>query len=220
MATRTVQLLGAAFSETGDVSIAVTMDTGAGPVEVFNGVVPTTAGVMPEQTTASDKVVLASYEMDDLIQFTSLPVTITPSNGDISVMTFAWNNYNPLNLTEFVPSTVQGQKSNPSIDGVPFVHGALTVTEIGSLHYNVTDASVFACDMLVGGLHPDIVGSKTINQSAIVTGTSYVIAQAGNADWAALGAVDPTGVWDNITFTATANGDATKGGYAIPTASL
>jgi len=83
MANRTIKLYGSAFSDSGDVSVNVSFNG----VEVFNGTV-TTLGMASKNALEVGE--LLSFEVDDSISG-SVPVSIRPSNGDITVQRFVGN---------------------------------------------------------------------------------------------------------------------------------
>jgi len=83
MANRTIKLHGSAFSDSGDVSVNVSFNG----VEVFNGTV-TTLGMASKNALEVGE--LLSFEVDDSISG-SVPVSIRPSNGDITVQRFVGN---------------------------------------------------------------------------------------------------------------------------------
>jgi len=83
MANRTIKLYGGAFSDTGDVTVVMTFNG----IEVFNGTV-TTATLAAENALEVDE--LLEFEVDDSISGT-VPVSISPSNGNISVQRFVGN---------------------------------------------------------------------------------------------------------------------------------
>jgi len=83
MANRTIKLYGGAFSDTGDVTVVMTFNG----IEVFNGTV-TTATLAAENALEVDE--LLEFEVDDSISGT-VPVSISPSNGNISVQRFEGN---------------------------------------------------------------------------------------------------------------------------------
>lgn len=176
MATRTIKLIGKAYSTTGDVSLVINFNS----VEVFNGTVAT------ENTQAPVKgdtgVELATWTIDTSVTG-SVPVTIAVSGG-----TFQFNdlygNYSGYELQDSdddgIPDIVDGAyvattapvdyfgdlntntlasdgKENVSFseqDGEGQTRNVTVDTEVGDWVYTVLDGVTFSCDFV---LDPNLV---------------------------------------------------------------
>lgn len=131
MATRTIKLMGKAYSTDGDVSIVVNFNN----TEVFNGTVTTVASEAPLKVEES--VELASWTIDTSVTG-SIPLSITSSGG-----TFQFNNlvgnYAGYELQTEDDPDAPGYTRFVKVDGVPVV---VTQPEdyVGELNFN-TEAS-------------------------------------------------------------------------------
>lgn len=174
MATRTIKLMGKAYSTSGDVSIAVDFNNTA----AYNGTVTTTNSEPPAKGEAG--VELASWTVDTSVTG-AVPLSITVTGG-----TFQFNNlignYSGYELqeTDGVPNVVDGAyvvtvapdayfgelnfntvesdgKDNVSfseVDGDGQQRVVVDTNEIGDWVYTITNGVTFSCDF---SLSPEFV---------------------------------------------------------------
>jgi len=153
MGTRTVQFLGKAYAESGDVSIVATLNG----TEVHNGVVPTTAGTPPEKNPATNYEVLFQFDVDDTVQDTTLPCTVDVTGGTLILIAYATNKFDPNDLDRFVPNT-EANKSDIVIDSVPFTP-TREPGEDGAWHLQVEDGSHVELNWILRPLNPGTPGA-------------------------------------------------------------
>lgn len=170
MATRTIKLMGKAYSTSGDVSLVVNFNN----AEVFNGTVTT------ENTSAPLKgdtgVELASWTVDTAITG-SIPLSITVSGGDFQFNDLI-GNYTGFVIQETTPGTsdvVNGEyvftenletyfsalnnntelsdgKDNVSfseVDGAPQQRQVVDTAEVGDWVYTIKDGVTFSCNFVI-----------------------------------------------------------------------
>lgn len=167
MATRTIKFIGAAYADSGDVSLTVSFNN----VQVHNGTVTTRNESMPEKVTLLDEMFTFDITTDDTGSF---PLSIAVSGG-ILVFGILRGNYSGYTLQEVdgVPVIQDGQyvfdiapvdyyedmntnsassdgKTNVSISPDPYA-GAYNsrpsdATEIGDWNYVIADGSILTCD--------------------------------------------------------------------------
>jgi hypothetical protein len=133
MVTRTVKIMGSAYSTAGDVSITVDYNGS----RVFTGSVPTTVvDVLPikqPNPTSSWEQALGLFETDTDITGT-IPVIVTVTNGRLFFGHF-WMNYNgPLVEKEQVDPNIPIDPDNPST--YRWVTVADTQSNFGDPNYN------------------------------------------------------------------------------------
>lgn len=166
MATRTLKLMGKAYSTSGDVSIAVNFNN----TQVFNGIVPTVDASAPGDKETP--VELATWTVDTSVTG-SVPLSITVSNGTFDFTNIAGNYCGyVLQETDGVPDIVDGQyvvlttpsdhfddlninslesdgKNNvvfTNITGDAPVRNPVDESETGDWTYRIDDGATFSCD--------------------------------------------------------------------------
>lgn len=174
MATRTIKLIGKAYSTEGDVSLVVNFNN----IEVFNGTVTTIASQPPLKGESG--VELASWTVDTSVTG-AVPLTIAVSGGSFQFNNLIGNYCGfTLQETNGVPDVVDGAyvvvtapdayfgeinfntvesdgKDNVSfseVDGDGQQRVVTDETEIGDWVYNIADGVTFSCDFV---LDPDLV---------------------------------------------------------------
>lgn len=175
MATRTIKLMGNAYSTEGDVSLVVNFNNS----EVFNGTVTTVASAPPSK--GGNGVELATWTIDTSVTG-SVPLTIAVSGGSLLFNNLI-GNYSGYTLqgTDYVPDVVDGAyvvtvapdayfgelnvntvesdgKDNVSfsqVDGDGQQRVVIDPEEgIGDWVYTIVDGVTFSCDFV---LDPDLV---------------------------------------------------------------
>ena len=125
MATRTIKLMGKAYSTSGDVSLVINFNS----TEVFNGTVTTVASAPPAK--GGEGVELATWTIDTSVTG-SVPLTIAVSGG-----TFQFNNL----IGNYSGYTLQ------ETDGVPdVVDGAYVVTVAPDAYFGELNTNTVASD--------------------------------------------------------------------------
>ena len=125
MATRTIKLMGKAYSTSGDVSLVINFNS----TEVFNGTVTTTNSAAPRK--GQEGVELATWTVDTSLTG-SVPLTIAVSGG-----TFQFNNL----IGNYSGFTVQ------KTDGVPdVVDGAYVVAVAPDAYFGELNVNTLASD--------------------------------------------------------------------------
>jgi len=169
MATRTIKLMGKAYSTSGDVSLVINFNS----AQVFNSTVTTVNSAAPAKGVES--VELATWTIDTSVTG-SVPLTIAVSNG-----VFQFNNllgnYSGYTLqeTDGVPDVVDGayvvtvapdayfgelNYNNISSDGKENVSFSTVVgtpqqrviqdaDEVGDWVYTIDDGVTFSCDFVL-----------------------------------------------------------------------
>lgn len=202
---RTVQVLGAAYSTTGDVTMVCNI---AGLGEVFNGVVPTINSAPPLQNTVSD--VLFTFDVDARTINQIIASDITISNGTGYIAGIAANRLNPADWSMFIPlyRSAPDLKQDVRLDGV-----LLDMVEPDDgWHYEIPDGSTLAIDWNIRNVPRFVPGRLGHFANEIQAGVEYKIYEAGDTDWTAVGAAN-----NNVGTIFTATGAGIGTGKAIPT---
>jgi hypothetical protein len=183
MGTRTVQVIGEAYSETG--SCALTMEFNGSTV--FDGTVAATAATSPAPNTS--KKALFEFEVPDTLSNLTAPSRIVVTEGTIFISTLAANKSSIDDLTQFVEIVYAAPalKTNVTIDGVLLD----AVEPEDGWHYRVEPGETLEIDWALGPLPIWALGSPGIIYAAdMVPGQSYKIVTPGSVDFTALGAAD------------------------------
>jgi hypothetical protein len=159
MATRTIKLMGKAYSTSGDVSLVVNFNN----TEVFNDTVTTVNGVYQHH---QESVELATWTIDTSVTG-DIPLSIAVSGGD-----FAFNNllgnysgfelnedgtvavqpadhYNDMNLNTPESDGKTNISYSPA-DGEVFARGTITDEALmGDWTYRINDGVTFSCDFVI-----------------------------------------------------------------------
>lgn len=206
---RTIQVLGKAYSETGQaVSVSCNI---AGMGEVFNGTVPT-VDASPE-THNGEMEVLFSFDVDETLSNTVIASDITATNGAVFVAFIAANKLNPVNFSEFVTliRATPDLKQDVRLDGVLLD----PVEPEDGWHYEIPDGSTLSIDWQLRELPYGVPGRPVVGAGKLIAGVEYEITVSGTTDWISVGAPN-----NNVgtVFTATGNEPSQGGGKAVPTA--
>jgi len=195
MGTRTVQILGKAYSETGDVSIVCNFNG----VEVHNGVVPTVVGVTPDQNTT--RVVLFSFEVDDTLYGATIPSSFVVTGGTVFIAGVQANKNHIDDLSVFDTGTNSlepGTKTNITVDGVLID----AVQPLEGWHYEIEDGSTLVIDWVIP-IIPVTLPGQPGNVKNAIAGVTYQIIAPGSTDFTVVGSADSN---PGTTFTATGPG--------------
>ena len=129
MATRTMKLLGTAYSTSGDVTLVVNFNNS----EVFNNTVTTVSSAPPAKETSSSE--LATWTVDTSLTG-AIPLTITATGG-----TFVFNNitgdYAGVELQEEADPENPGEVVRSIVDGA-YVVITQPADFVGELNYNTS----------------------------------------------------------------------------------
>ena len=158
MATRTIRLMGKAYSTSGDVSMVVNFNS----TEVHNGTVTTVNGAYLNN---EEPVELATWTIDTSVTG-NIPLTITVSGGDVAFTNLSGNytGYEKNEFDEVITQPVDyfsdlnfnsiesDGKINVSFN--PVVGEAQTRTSVteeisGDWTYKIEDGVTFSCDFVV-----------------------------------------------------------------------
>ena len=186
MGLRTIQVIGAAYSETGNVSVNCQFDG----VTVFNDVVSTIATAIP---TVRAIGVLFSFTVEDTLNNTLVSSSFTASGGDLIVTGLYADNTNNANLVAFsnVDNNLPGMiKKNITLDGTLLD----AVEQEHDWHYIARDTEVLAIDWQLPQLRFDLPGStaldQRVNAGLFVTGKSYTIRTTGDTNYTEVGSAN------------------------------
>ena len=174
MATRTIKLMGKAYSTSGDVSLVINFNG----TEVFNGTVTTVASAPPAK--GEEGVELATWTIDTSVTG-SVPLTIAVSGGtfQFSDLEGNYSGFTP-QMTGDIADTLNGEyvvavapvdyvgplnnntvssdgKDNvsfSSVDGDGQQRVVENAEEIGDWVYTIEDGITFSCDFV---LDPNLV---------------------------------------------------------------
>jgi hypothetical protein len=167
MSLRTVRLIGKAYSDDGS---DITLSCLVNGQETHGLTIPTNVGPMPDFSPDNppEEEILMTFGVDHT-EFVAgvLPVSITPTGGDILFVRFDMNHMevsrthdtendtytvdeDPINVYSDVNtnSLASDGKNNVYVDGVEQVRNA-TAELIGDWHYRVDDGQTLTCDYVV-----------------------------------------------------------------------
>ena len=155
MATRTIKMMGNAYSEEGTVSLTVSFNG----TQVHNGTVTTTASALPAEH-GSDAQEMFTFELDTDTTG-DFPLSIAVSGGTF-VFGYLHGNYGHQGtFGESDPATVWDHmhmntettdgKKNPAINGSALsIRGTVDGPNPGPWFYVIGDGETFSCDYDVG----------------------------------------------------------------------
>lgn len=156
MGIRNFHLLGKAYSETGDVSISVSI---AGYGEIFNGVVPTMTVPTPEECIETPNS-LATWATDDEVAVSAKDLTIVVTGGDVFIISNGADKFNRNDLTEIVDFTDVEAKTNVMLDGVSYEYSNDIAADGGieGWHVLVHDGETLTFTMTASTIPPNLPG--------------------------------------------------------------
>lgn len=135
MGTRTVRIIGKAYSESGEVTLVASING----TEVFSGPVAASTEVFQPWTQPEvlESDVLFEFDIDDTVHNTALPSVIQITDGAMLLVTYAVNKVNPNDLDEFVANWGVDVKTEIVIDGEPVIKDPVENT--GTWHIILED---------------------------------------------------------------------------------
>jgi len=182
MALRTIQVIGKAYAEAGTVTIHAVVNG----TTVFNGVVPTTAGLPPIQT--NDIETLFQFDVPDTMYGIVVPSSFTVTGGTAYIAGISANNIIPNDLAAFDPlwQFAPSLKTNIKLDGTLID----AVEPEDGWHYGVQDGSTMTIDWNLPELKFDIPGHMKLPVTDMIVGAKYRIHFLGNTDFTPLGSAN------------------------------
>jgi len=205
MGLRTLQIMGQAYSDSGDVSVTAIFDG----VTVHNGVVPTSNAQTPGQNVARD--VMVQFDVQDTLYNKTVASSFAVTGGDLFIAGIKGNNSDLADISAFnylwQSAGQTPSKVNIKIDGV-----LVDITEAYGWHYLVPNGSTMTIDWVLPEAQGEVAGHVSIPVTTCVVGKEYKVRSPGTTDFTAMGSANNT---PNTIFVCTAAGTGT--GTARPT---
>jgi len=197
MGLRTIQVLGLAYSESGDVSITASFN---GEL-VHDGVVPTVASA---PVVGGEVVALIEFDVDDTLIADGVPSSFEINGGTVMIAGLAANKMLPSNLAQFIEfwESEPGLKTNIKIDSVLID----AVEPSPGYHYEVNDGATIEVDFNFPVPLGNVPGHIRVAADSCVPGTRYVISRPGDTDFTAMGSANSL---QGTEFTCTIAGSGT-----------
>lgn len=205
MGLRTVQILGKAYSMSGQVSVTCSYSG----VQVYSGTVPTAASNPPVQNI--DYGPMLSFDVPTTLLNRVVTSSITVTNGtfylaDISVnkvVATDWALFQP-QFRDLTTPGAQPLKQNVKLDGVLID----TAEPMDGWHYEIPNGSTLTLNWNLSIVPRFSAGNVWQHPTELLAGVQYTITKPGNTDWTLLGA---SASIPGTVFTATGAAASGKG---------
>jgi hypothetical protein len=160
MANRRVDLMGSAFSDTGNVTISIQLNNN----EVFTGAIIASPTQDDETQANAVATALCSFDIDSALSG-NLPLVITATGGILyfaNLHAVAWKDSEHTVMSSDAGdinsnTTVSDGKTNAMVDGEPQVLDASVAMNengtVGDWHYRIPDNSTLTCDIMVDDIN-------------------------------------------------------------------